>query len=59
MRRLKCEKFTDDGRQVMATVHISFGELKMHNSGLIHHSQSDLGLCEFSGTEHNQRHSKQ
>jgi hypothetical protein len=24
-RRLKCEKLTDDGRQVMVKVHISFG----------------------------------
>jgi hypothetical protein len=28
-RRLKCEKLTDDGRQVMAKAHIAFGELKM------------------------------
>jgi hypothetical protein len=30
-RRLKCEKLTDDGCQVMAKVHIAFGkvELKM------------------------------
>ena len=25
-RRLKCEKLTDDGRQVMAKAHIAFGE---------------------------------
>jgi hypothetical protein len=25
-RRLKCEKLTDDGRQVMAKVHIAFGK---------------------------------
>jgi hypothetical protein len=24
-RRLKCEKFMDDGRQVMAKAHIAFG----------------------------------
>ena len=27
-RRLKCEKLTDDGRQVMAKAHIVTGELK-------------------------------
>ena len=27
MRRLKCEKLTDDGRQVMAKAHIAFGKL--------------------------------
>jgi hypothetical protein len=26
-RRLKCEKLTDDGRQVMAKGHIAFGEV--------------------------------
>jgi len=26
-RRLKCEKFTDDGRQVMAKAHIAFGKV--------------------------------
>jgi hypothetical protein len=26
-RRLKCEKLTDDRRQVMAKAHIAFGEL--------------------------------
>jgi hypothetical protein len=26
-RRLKCEKLTDDGRQVMAKAHIVFGKL--------------------------------
>jgi hypothetical protein len=26
-RRLKCEKLTDDGRQVMAKAHISFGKV--------------------------------
>jgi hypothetical protein len=26
-RRLKCEKLTDDGRQVMAKVHIAFGKV--------------------------------
>ena len=26
-RRLKCEKLTDDGRQVMAKTHISFGKV--------------------------------
>jgi hypothetical protein len=26
-RRLKCEKLTDDGRQVMAKAHIAFGKL--------------------------------
>jgi hypothetical protein len=26
-RRLKCEKLTDDGRQVMAKAHIAFGEV--------------------------------
>ena len=26
-RRLKCEKITDDGRQVMAKAHIAFGKL--------------------------------
>jgi hypothetical protein len=25
-RRLKCEKLTDDGRQVMAKAHIAFGK---------------------------------
>ena len=25
-RRLKCEKLTDDGRQVMAEAHIAFGK---------------------------------
>ena len=28
-RRLKCEKLTDDRRQVMAKAHIAFGKLKM------------------------------
>jgi hypothetical protein len=26
-RRLKCEKLTDDGRQVMAKAHFSFGKV--------------------------------
>jgi hypothetical protein len=26
-RRLKCEKLTDDGHQVMAKAHIAFGEV--------------------------------
>ena len=26
-RRLKCEKLTNDGRQVMAKVHIAFGKV--------------------------------
>ena len=26
-RRLKCEKLTDDGRQVMAKAHITFGKM--------------------------------
>ena len=26
-RRLKCEQLTDDGRQVMAKVHIAFGKV--------------------------------
>jgi hypothetical protein len=26
-RRLTCEKLTDDGRQVMAKVHIAFGKV--------------------------------
>jgi hypothetical protein len=26
-RRLKCQKFTDDGRQVMAKAHIVFGKV--------------------------------
>jgi hypothetical protein len=26
-RRLKCEKLTDDGRQVMAKAHIPFGKV--------------------------------
>jgi hypothetical protein len=26
-RRLKCEKLTDDGRQVMAKSHIAFGKM--------------------------------
>jgi hypothetical protein len=26
-RRLKCEKLTDDGRQVMTKVHIAFGKV--------------------------------
>ena len=26
-RRLKCEKLTDDGCQVMATAHIAFGKV--------------------------------
>jgi hypothetical protein len=26
-RRLKCEKLMDDGRQVMAKVHITFGKV--------------------------------
>ena len=28
-RRLKCEKLTDDGRQVMAKAHIAFGKAKL------------------------------
>jgi hypothetical protein len=27
-RRLKCEKLTDDGRQVMAKAHIAFGYIR-------------------------------
>jgi hypothetical protein len=27
MRRLKCEKLMDDGRQVMAKAHIAFGKV--------------------------------
>jgi hypothetical protein len=26
-RRLKCEKLTDDGRQVMAKTHVAFGKV--------------------------------
>jgi hypothetical protein len=26
-RRLKCEKLTDDGRQVMAKAHLAFGKV--------------------------------
>jgi hypothetical protein len=26
-RRLKCEKMTDDGRQVMAKAHLAFGKV--------------------------------
>jgi hypothetical protein len=26
-RKLKCEKLTDDGRQVMAKAHIAFGKV--------------------------------
>jgi hypothetical protein len=26
-RRLKCEKLTDDGRQVMAKIHVAFGKV--------------------------------
>jgi hypothetical protein len=26
-RRLKCEKLTDDGRQVMAKAHVAFGKM--------------------------------
>jgi hypothetical protein len=32
-RSLKCEEFTDDGRQVMAIVHFGPGELKSLNVG--------------------------
>jgi hypothetical protein len=28
-RKLKCEKLTDDGRQVMAKAHIAFGKLSL------------------------------
>ena len=28
-RRLKCEKLTDDGRQVMAKAHIAFGKVSL------------------------------
>ena len=37
-RRLKCEKLTDNGRQVMAKVHIAFwqGELKSMDINKIH-----------------------
>ena len=31
-RRLKCEKLTDDGRQVMAKAHIAFGLLVVGGS---------------------------
>jgi hypothetical protein len=27
-RRLKCEKLTDDGRQVMAKAHFAFGKVR-------------------------------
>jgi hypothetical protein len=27
LRRLKCEKLSDDGRQVMAKAHIAFGKV--------------------------------
>jgi hypothetical protein len=32
MKRLKCEKLTDNGRQVLAKAHIAFGKvtLKIH-----------------------------
>jgi hypothetical protein len=38
-RRLKCEKLTDDGRQVMAKDHITFGKVSYikfsaHNTSL-------------------------
>jgi hypothetical protein len=26
-RRLKCEKLTDDGRQIMAKAHVAFGKV--------------------------------
>jgi hypothetical protein len=28
-RRLKCEKLTDDGRQVMAKAHVAFGKVSL------------------------------
>jgi hypothetical protein len=35
-RRLKCEKLTDDRRQVMAKAHIAFGTVYLlHVSGII------------------------
>jgi hypothetical protein len=30
-RRLKCEKLTDDGRQVMAKAHVAFGKVRKKN----------------------------
>ena len=31
-RRLKCEKLTDDGHQVMAKAHIAFGKVSQQQS---------------------------
>ena len=31
-RRLKCEKLTDDGRQVMAKAHVAFGKVRKKKS---------------------------
>jgi hypothetical protein len=34
-RRLKCEKLTDDGRQVMAKAHIAFGKVSIYGRSSI------------------------
>ena len=43
-RRLKCEKLTDDGRQVMAKAHIAFGkgELITQNRNPIPHKWTKM-----------------
>jgi hypothetical protein len=34
-RRLKCEKLTDDGRQVMTKAHVAFGKVSAKKTKLI------------------------
>ena len=34
-RRLKCEKLTDDGRQVMAKAHLAFGKMSYKNVNFV------------------------
>jgi hypothetical protein len=36
-RKLKCEKLTDDGRQVMAKAHIAFGKLSLKMADSCYH----------------------
>jgi hypothetical protein len=46
-RRLKCEKLTDDGRQVMAKAHIAFGKKKLFFCGKGDNSNLNIDISKI------------